>query len=146
VMDKRLGFGLLAVVALAAIFASGARSSSEEDVAHVEPATLESVEGSDLLRITLTESAGQRLNIQTTSVATGTEGGLVVPSAALIITPDGKHWVYTSPEPLVFQRHEITQVVEEDHQAYFSEGPSVGTIVVVTGVPELYGAEFGIGK
>jgi hypothetical protein len=37
-------------------------------------------------------------------------------------------------------------VEERGQQAFFAEGPAVGTAVVTTGVPELYGAEFGIGK
>ena len=46
----------------------------------------------------------------------------------------------------MYLRHEIRHVVEEGHQAFFAEGPPQGPPVVMTGVPELYGAEFGIGK
>ncbi len=145
-MLRKLGYGLLAAIALSLIFAQASGTEPEESSSHEEPATYAPVEGSDLLRITLTESAAKRLDIQTAIVGTGAEGTSVVPSAALIITPDGKHWVYTNPEGLAFQRHEITDVVEVDHQAFFIEGPPAGTAVVVTGVPELYGAEFGIGK
>lgn len=145
-MPRKLGYGLLAAVALSLIFAQASGTEPDEGSSHEEPATYAPVEGSDLLRITLTASAAERLDIQIASVGTGAEGTSVVPSAALIITPDGKHWVYTNPEGLDFLRHEITDVVEVDHQAFFVEGPPVGTAVVVTGVPELYGAEFGIGK
>ena len=145
-MNGRLGAGVAGVSAVAMIFVIGALPGSDEAPAKPKPVYLEEVSGSDLLKLTLTESAAERLDIQLAEVSTAPDGGLVVPSAALIITPDGSHWVYTNPEPLVFLRHEITQVVEADFQAYFADGPPAGTQVVVTGVPELYGAEFGIGK
>ena len=95
--------------------------------------------------LALTASAAERLNIQTTTVESA-GNGLVVPSAAVIIDPQGIYWVYTSPEPLVFIRHELQAVREEGQQAFFAAGPTTGTSVVTIGVPELYGAEFGIGK
>ena len=106
---------------------------------------VEEVEGTELSRLTLSESAAERLDIQTVLVEAASEGS-VVPSAAVIIDPDGVYWVYANPDPFVFLRHEIRPVVEEGGQAFFVEGPEVGTAVVVIGVPELYGAEFGIGK
>ena len=69
-----------------------------------------------------------------------------MPSAAVIIDPNGEYWVYTQPEPLVYVREQLHEAFEANQHAYFSEGPEAGTTVVVTGVPELYGAEFGIGK
>ena len=109
------------------------------------PAVVEEVFGDGLPRITLTESAADRLGIETDKVAAAEEG-FVVPSAAVIITTEGRYWVYTNPEPLVYLREEISPVVEEDEQAFFSDGPPAGMSVVITGVPELYGAEFGVGK
>lgn len=144
-MGARRGLWLLAAGSLAIVLAFGSRSAPYEAQISEAPATLDEVAGTDLWRITLTESAATRLDIQTETVEVAGDG-LVVPSAAVIITPDGSYWVYTNPQGLTYLRHEITDVVEEDHQAFFSEGPSAGTAVVVTGVPELYGAEFGIGK
>ena len=109
------------------------------------PVVAEAIDGSDLQRLTLSESAAERLDIQTSLVARADEG-LVVPRGAVVIDSTGAYWVYTSPEPLVFVRHELRRVREEGQMAYFAEGPDPGTAVVTTGVPELYGAEFGIGK
>ena len=145
-MRRKLGLGLLVVVAVLVVLTLVSASDDEDGPVAADPATYEAVDGSDLLRITLTESAAERLGIETDTVENGNGDTLVVPSAAMIITPDGKHWVYTNPEGLVYLRHEITEVVEEDHRAYYADGPTAGTRVVVTGVPELYGAEFGIGK
>jgi len=109
------------------------------------PAVVEPIAGSDIKSVTLSASASDRLGIEVTGV--GEDGdGLAVPSAAVIITTDGKYWVYTNPEPLVFVREEIRPVVEEAGTAFYSTGPGAGTLVVITGVPELYGAEFGVGK
>jgi hypothetical protein len=63
----------------------------------------------------------------------------------VIIDPEGVYWVYANPEPLVFMRVRLDQVREESQRAFFEVGPAAGTVVVTTGVPELYGAEFGIG-
>ncbi len=133
---------MTAVAVLAATLAAcgGPAESSERP-----PVVVEKIDGSDLARLTLSPSAAERLDIQTATVEQA-DNGLVVTSAAVIIDPTGTYWVYTNPEPLVFVRHEIRPVIEKDQQAFFEEGPPVGTRVVITGVPELYGAEFGIGK
>lgn len=144
-MGPKRKFGSLTIIAMAAALVLGSCSTPDAAATLEGPATLDKVPGTDLLRITLAESAAARLDIQTETVVTDGDQ-LVVPSAAVIITPDGSYWVYTNPEPLVFMRQEIKAVVEKDLRAFFSEGPAAGTRVVITGVPELYGAEFGIGK
>ncbi len=132
-------------VLLSAMVALGACSNVEATPAEPPPAVVEEVSGDVLPRITLTASAADRLGIEMDKVAVA-EQGFVVPSAAVIITTEGRYWVYTNPEPLVYLREEISPVFEEDEQAFFSDGPPVGMPVVITGVPELYGAEFGVGK
>ncbi|NNC74954.1 MAG: hypothetical protein HKN93_05520 [Acidimicrobiia bacterium] len=109
------------------------------------PVIVEAIDDSEISRLQLSDSAATRLDIQLGTVEQA-ETGLVVPSAAIIIDPTGTYWVYTSPEPLVFIRHELEEVYEASQQAFFESGPPEGTPVVVIGVPELYGAEFGIGK
>lgn len=143
-VKKKTARSLIAVLSLALtmIAASCGGSSVYEKV---EPAALTAIEGTDLYEITLTELAAERLDIQTTLVESA-ENGLVVPSDAVIIIPDGTYWVYTNPAPLTFVRQEISSVYEEDLMAYFQDGPAPGIKVVTVGVPELYGTEFGIGK
>ena len=143
-MNRRSHFLVLIVVALASV-ALGACGGGSETAKKEDPVVVEPIDGTDLGRLTLTASASERLNIQTTTVESAGDG-LVVPSAAVIIDPAGVYWVYTNPEPLVFIRHELQAVREEGQQAFFVAGPATGTSVVTIGVPELYGAEFGIGK
>ena len=140
---RRHVIGLAAVLAGSLLVASC--DSAESSVSEEKPIVVEETSDSEIWRLSLSESAARRLDIQTTTVELDGEG-YVVPSAAVIIDPTGAYWVYTSPEPLVFVRHEIRPVWEEGGQAFFDHGPPEGTSVVITGVPELYGAEFGIGK
>lgn len=130
---------VLAVTALSACDGTASAGGSDQ------PITIEAIDGTELSRLQLSESAATRLDIQLAKVEAASDG-LVVPSAAVIIDTTGTYWVYVSPEPLVYMRHEIRPVREADQQAFFAEGPDIGTDVVVAGVPELYGAEFGIGK
>jgi len=95
-------------------------------------------------RVTMTEQAEQRLDIQTTAI-TSIDGRLVVPSSALIVDPEGVFWVYTSPEPLVFVRERIRVARDEGERAFLTSGPPAGTEVVTVGVPELYGIEYEVG-
>lgn len=145
-MPRSLHQLVLAVLALAgAVMLAACSTAGEANSNGDEPVVVEEIEGTELSVLTLSESAADRLDIKTTTVEAAAEGS-VVPSAAVIIDPEGVYWVYANPDPLVFVRHEIQPVVEEGGQAFFVEGPEVGTAVAIVGVPELYGAEFGIGK
>jgi hypothetical protein len=117
--------------------------------AKIKPATVEHVEGSELARVTLTERAAQRLDIQTAAareVTTARSGRrLVVPYAAVLYDAKGNTWVYTSPEPLKFVRHAISVDYIDGDQAVLTAGPPAGMQVVTVGGQELFGAEFEIG-
>ena len=69
----------------------------------------------------------------------------VVPYSAVLYDPQGKTWVYTSPEPLVFVRQPIVVDFIEGDRAVLKEGPAVGTEVVTAGGAELYGVVIKIG-
>jgi hypothetical protein len=133
---------LVAPLALGLAGCGGAITDSYE-IEH-EPAHVEPVAGSDHPRVVLEEQAAERLSVSTATV-TRSGDHLVVPSAATFIDPLGGWWVYTNPEPLVFQRHAITVATEAGGKAYLSEGPPVGTKVVTTAVPEIYGVEEEVG-
>jgi len=135
----------LVAAAAAVVLALAACSNGEEASGTEKPIAVDEIVGSDISQLTLTESAAERLDIQTVPVESGSTG-FIVPSAAVIIDPAGIYWVYTNPEPLVYVRQEISPVREADLHAFFEEGPAAGMAVVTIGVPELYGAEFGIGK
>jgi hypothetical protein len=100
---------------------------------HVAPAHVEHLDGSELSRLTLTTKAMERLDVK------------VVPYGAVIYDAYGGTWVYTSPEPRVFVRHEIDIDYIDGDMTVLSHGPDVGTAVVTVGVAELFGTEFEIG-
>lgn len=122
--------------------ACGEAPSDEHEID--DPVTLQEVEGTELSSVTLTQQAAERLGIQTAPVESSAEG-TVVPSAAVLVDPNGDFWVYTSPEPLVFVRHAISIDHEEGDQAFLSDGPPAGTQVVTVGVSEVYGSEYEVG-
>ena len=121
---------------------------SEDAVAsESEPATLEPVEGTSLVRVTLTSHAAERVGVQTVPVRGAGSGAdpKVVPYGAVIYDAEGKTWVYTSPEPLVFVRAPIEVDRVEGRKVFLSSGPATGTEVVSVGTAELFGAEFEVG-
>ncbi len=137
---------VLIVAALSLAACGGSTSADEETSA---PAVLEQIEGSDLMRIVLTEDAAGRLDIQTATVQEGQAAGsstqqTTIPYAAVLYDPDGVTFTYTSPEPLVFVRQSITVDRIDGDLAFLTDGPPTGTAVVVVGAAELYGTELGI--
>ena len=136
--------------AIAGLLASlGPAEGESTSVTRDEPATVQHIEGSDIARITLTEQAVERLDIQTapaTSEAVAGSGQqLVIPYGALLYDAQGATWTYTSPEPRVFERAAVTVASIDGDSVMLSEGPPTGTAVVVVGAAELIGAEFGVG-
>jgi hypothetical protein len=139
---------IIAVVTAAGLAFSATRPRAAETVA-VEPASVDPIGTTDLNRVTLTEQAAVRLGIQTVKVAETTVAGKqmkVIPYAAVLYDPSGDTWTYTQVEPLAFVRQHVTVARIDGDKAQLSEGPSVGTEVVTTGMPELYGAEYGVGE
>jgi hypothetical protein len=130
---------LMLLAAVPILSACGGAVSDEYELEQ-QPYQLEAVDGQDVLRVTLTESAAQRLGIETSPVeASGS--GVSVPYDAVFLDAHGDFWVYTNPEPLVFVRAPIEIERETSSSAVLSEGPPAGTQVVTVGVPELYGSE-----
>jgi|FLYN01.1.fsa_nt_gi hypothetical protein len=140
-----MGRRWVVIAPLAALLASAcAQAAPEEELHLAEPAHVEPIEGTELARVTLTERAAERIRLRTAPVEAGGRG-LVVPAAALIVDTDGRFWVYTSPEPLTFVRHEVELRRIDGDRALAADGPPVGTPVVTVGAQELWGAETGVG-
>ena len=83
-------------------------------------------------------------------VAEGGAGDLrsarkVVSYASVLYGDHGETWVYTSPKPRLFIRHNISVDYIEGDVAVLSDGPPAGMQVVTVGVAELYGTEFEVG-
>ncbi len=125
---------------------TGCRPTTETAAADEEtaPAKVEHLQGEEPTRVTLTEEAAKRLDIQTGAVRDMEIKGVlrkVIPYAAILYDTDGGTWTYTSPEPLVFVRHRITVDYIDGELAVLSTGPSAGSAVVIVGAQELYGSE-----
>jgi multidrug efflux pump subunit AcrA (membrane-fusion protein) len=120
----------------------------EDDLDDTEPDDIEDgsvivfydVDNTDQ-RLALGDKVGVRL-----SLAGSGEERVVIPDSAVIYDLNGETWTYVSPEPLVFHRAPITIDYVQDGLAVLSDGPEVGTEVATVGVPELYGADTGVGK
>jgi hypothetical protein len=119
----------------------------------VQPAHLESVEGTKLSRMILTEKAMERVGVKTAPVQEYRPQGAVdakaqpsVPYSALIYTPTGETLVYTNPAPRTFVRADVKVDSIQGDTAVLTEGPPAGTQVVTVGAAELFGTELGVGK
>ena len=114
----------------------------------VVPATVEHIEGSELRRVTLTERAIERIDLQTTSVREEMVDGTlrsVVPYSSIIYDVHGGTWVYTSAKARTFVRHAVEVDTIVGDNVFLRTGPAVGTVVASVGVAELYGTEFAVG-
>lgn len=136
------------IVVLLGVWAVNARGGDDDSVTHEAPAIVEAIEGSELSRVTLTQRASERLDIQTAEVVEKQVNGatrIVAPYSSVLYDTDGSTWVYINPEPLVFVRHAVTVERIQGEDAILTEGPDVGTKVVSVGGAMLYGTEHGVG-
>jgi hypothetical protein len=141
------------VAALAAIPLLAGCASAAESAADDSPVSLTAVKGTDLLQVTLTAGAQQRLGVATDEVraapaapsgGSAEKASSTIPYAAVIYDSQGASWTYTNPRPHTYVRAEITVDRIDGDVALLTAGPDVGTAVVVVGAPELLGAEMKI--
>jgi len=145
---KQINPWILVMLVLAGLTLSacGPKAATAENES---PYQLEEIEGVDFKRVTLTEKAAERLDIQTGTVSmTNVNGNEVkmVPYAAVLYGLNGETWVYTNPEGLVYVRDVIVVDHIDDDMVILEQGPEAGTPVVTVGVSLLYGAEVGVSK
>ena len=131
---------LLACMPLTACRQESALAVEEE----AGPARVEHLQGDEPTRVTLTEAAAKRLDIQTAPIRDMVVDGKqrrVIAYAAILYDTEGNTWTYTSPEPLVFVRHRIQVDYIDGELAILFDGPPTGSAVVTVGAAELYGSE-----
>jgi hypothetical protein len=143
--------GMIAMVVVLALTLPGCKNDSVGAEAGANDlVTLEPIEGSDVMQVTLSEEAASRLDIQTAPVETAgkTSGAATstMPYAAILYDPAGDTWTYTNPEPLVFVRAPVDVIRIEGDTALLSSGPPAGTEVVTVGAAELLGSEYEVGE
>ena len=133
---------LVVCLPLASCIGTGPEGDTQDEDSG--PATVEHLEGAEPTRVTLTEQAAQRLDIQTEQVQDVQYNGMSrtsIPYAAVLYDTDGSTWTYTNPEPLVFVRHAIVVERIVGERAILSDGPELGMAVVKQGAQELFGSE-----
>lgn len=142
---------LIIVLAIAGMQLMACQDKTSKYV-KIEPAHLEKIDGTDLNRVIMSEKAMERLGIKSGEVREEmvtykgkTAKRLVVNYSSLIYSPQGITWVYISPEPRVFVRHEIKVDFITNDLVVMTEGPPVGTKVATVGVAEIYGTDFEVG-
>ena len=141
---------LVAILAVASLQLAACREESGTDHMIELASTVDHVEGSELSRVTLSERAIERIDLKTDEVQEkwvqrSNSMRTCVPYSALIYDPQGRTWVYTSPEPRTFVRQEVIVDFIDGDLVVLTEGPPLGTVVASVGVAELYGTEFEVG-
>ena len=87
---------------------------------------------------------GQRVGV---AIPTSDSGKtLAVPWSSIITDINGGTWVYTNIAPQTYRRHRVQVRNVMGDIAALASGPKVGTKIATTGVAELFGTEFGVGK
>jgi hypothetical protein len=146
---KRNNLWIVLLLVAVALLATACAQAVADAPAKEQPALIEKIEGTELNRVTLTEKAAARLDIQTAPASEETVNGAtqtVVPYSSIIYDLEGNTWVYIAQGPLSFVRQQITVDRIEGDLALVSDGLDLGTEVATVGVAELYGADTGIGK
>lgn len=142
---------ILILITLLSLLLITACGSDSQEMTKEEPASVEEGDG-EFNKVTLTEKAAERLDIQSEPVREENMGGetnMVIPYAAIIYGLNGETWAYIrnpGAESLTFVRVPITIDRIEDDLVILKDGPEVGTEVVTVGVAELYGTDTGVGK
>lgn len=128
---------------------------AEEDEAESDEAVqVEETPGTDAKTLIFTEEALTHLGVKTEAVreleATrrGEARGLrvAIPHSAMSYDARGYSWVYVREGPDTFLRKSVEiDFMDADH-IYLASGLRAGDEVVTVGVPEMQGAEFGVGE
>ena len=145
----------VALLATGLLLSATMASFGEEDEAeHDDNVQVEDTPGTDAKTLIFTEAAMSHLDVQTAPVKEieasreGKDVGrrLAVPHSALIYDAEGEPWVYVSSAPDTFLRKHVAIDFMDDDHIFLTTGVTAGENVVTVGVPELRGAEFGVGE
>jgi hypothetical protein len=121
-----------------------AADTAADDEHEVKPATVEHLKGPQPTRVTLTEDAARRIDVQTAHVADTQVAGekrKVIPYASVLYDVNGDTWTWINSSPLTFVRTPIKIDSIDGDKAVLTDGPDPGALVVTVGATELFGSE-----
>jgi hypothetical protein len=121
-------------LALGAAALAGCSEVESESETGYEPSKLRKT------HVEFTPEGAERTGLRTEAVERN-RGRVSVPYAALLYDPEGKTYVYTSPEELRYVKAEVRVARVAGGRVLLSRGPPPGTRVVTTGAVEVYGTE-----
>jgi hypothetical protein len=143
-----------ALLAAGLLLSGGASLGGEDEGIADDSVRVEDTPGTEAKTLVFSDEAKAHLDIQTEpgreieASREGTAVGLrvAIPHSAVIYDAEGDTWVYVSPAPDTFiRKHVVIEFMNADH-IFLSSGVTANDTVVTVGVPELRGAEFGVGE
>ncbi len=143
-MKQKIRFTVVALISAGLLFTGCKQNQAAAPVAEDGPAKVEHLEGKDVTRVTLSEDAAKRLDLQTAAVQEITVDGAkrkAIPYAAILYDVEGNTWTYVNSDPQVFLRRSIKVDFIKGNDAILLEDLPAGTSVVIIGATELYGSE-----
>ena len=144
----------VALLATGSLLSATMASCGEDEEEHDDNFQVQDTPGTDAKTLIFTEAAMSHLDVQTAPVKEveasreGKDVGrrLAVPHSALIYDAEGEPWVYVSSASDTFLRKHVAIDFMDDDHIFLTTGVTAGENVVTVGVPELRGAEFGVGE
>ena len=132
----------------------GLAEEDEEEGRGDEAVQVVETPGTDAKTLIFTEEALAHLDVQTQPVREieakhqGEAVGLrmAIPHSSMSYAADGEPWVYVKEGPDTFLRKSIKIDFMDADYIYLADGLKAGEEVVTVGVPEMQGAEFGVGE
>jgi hypothetical protein len=132
----------------------GLAEEDEEEGGGDEAVQVVETPGTDAKTLIFTEEALTHLDVQTEPVREieakrqGEAVGLrmAIPHSSMSYAADGEPWVYVKEGPDTFLRKSIKIDFMDADYIYLRGGLKAGEEVVTVGVPEMRGAEFGVGE
>jgi hypothetical protein len=132
--ERRFSHSARLAIALGVVALSGCSEVEAESETGYEPSKLaESY-------IEFTPEGAKRTGLRTRAVARSGRR-VSVPYAALLYDPEGRTYVYTSPEELRYVKKQVRVHRIGGDRVVLSRGPPAGTQVVTVGAVEVYGTE-----
>jgi len=141
---------LMVAVSTACLAAScgstlAAESDVKSDVKKSAPARVEATLDAKIKKVTLTPKAAERLGVQIDEVRADMSGRRIVPYTAVLYDLTGGTWVYVHSDPMAFIRQAVKIDTIKGNNVYLSDGPALGTKVLASAVPQVFGTEAGVG-